>query len=58
MFYKLDEDTLLFGKVVTSPTFELTISTKGNFEYPQDGWYWFDTRKEASTFFNWPLEDM
>jgi hypothetical protein len=58
MFYKVDEGILLFGKVVTSPTFELTIPTKDKFEYPQDGWYWFDTREDACAFFNWPLEDM
>lgn len=53
MFYKLDEDdVLLFGKVVTTQNFELTVGTKDNFQYPQDGWYWFESEKEAELFFN------
>lgn len=52
MFYKLDEGVLLFGKVVTAPNFELTIGTKDNFQYPQDGWYWFNSENDATIFFN------
>lgn len=52
MFYKLDSGVLLFGRVVTSPNFELTTETKDNFQYPQDGWYWFETKEEAELFFN------
>ena len=52
MFYKYQDDTLLFGCVVTAPTFELTIETKNDFQYPVDNWYWFDTLEEAEKFFN------
>jgi hypothetical protein len=52
MFYKYQDDTLLFGRVVTAPTFELTIETKNDFEYPVDNWYWFDSIDEANVFFN------
>ena len=36
MFYKYQDDTLLFGRVVTAPTFELTIETKNDFDMSYD----------------------
>lgn len=47
MFYKFQDDVLLSGRVVTAPTFELTAETRGDFTYPVDGWYWFDSEEEA-----------
>lgn len=51
MFFKYQDDVLLNGKVVTTPTFELTLETKNNFTYPIDGWYWFDTIEQAYAHF-------
>jgi hypothetical protein len=51
MFYKYQDDVLLSGNVVTTPTFELTIETRGEFSYPVDGWVWFETEEEAQAHF-------
>lgn len=51
-FYKKDTDTILTGEnFVFSPIVTLTKETKDSYEYPQDGWYWFDTFDEALQFF-------
>lgn len=51
-FYKNDNGSLLIGEnFVYSPIVTLTKETKDNFDYPQDGWYWFDTEDEANNFF-------
>lgn len=50
-FYKKDNETLLTGEnFVHTPTASLTKDTKDDFEYPQDGWYWFDTLDEAMSY--------
>jgi len=52
-FYKKsEEETLLEGpNKVLNKNFELYKEEKDNYEYPVDGWYWFDTREEALSFF-------
>lgn len=52
MFFKHELDSLYYGKVVTTPDFELTIETRNDYDYPKAGWYWFDTEEEAKVFFN------
>lgn len=52
MFVKNDNSSLIIGdNFVYAPTFILTKETKGEFTYPIDGWYWFDTIEEANEFF-------
>lgn len=52
MFVKNDNDSLIIGdNFVYTPTFTLTKETKGEFTYPIDGWYWFETIEEALQFF-------
>ncbi len=51
-FYKEDNGSLLIGEnFVYSPVVTLKAEEKDNFTYPQDGWYWFDTKEEAYGFF-------
>ena len=51
MFFKYMDGVLLFGRVVSAPTFELTIETKDDFDYPMDGWHWFESEEQARAFF-------
>lgn len=52
-FYKLDGEIVLHGpNFVLNANYELRAETKDNREYPVDGWYWFDTEKDAYSFFN------
>lgn len=58
-FYKNDNKSLLCGEnFVYSPVVTLTVETKDNFTYPQDGWYWFDTEDEAYIFFGLNKENV
>ena len=51
-FYKKIEDDILNGEnFVFSPSVTLKAEDKDLYEYPQDGWYWFDTFDEALVFF-------
>lgn len=50
-FYKLDNGSLLFGDMVTSVDYVLIVDEKDNYEYPVDGWYYFETEVEAKEFF-------
>lgn len=47
-FFKNDNNVLLEGvNKVNSPTFTLIKEDKDTYNYPVDGWYWFDTEAEA-----------
>jgi hypothetical protein len=47
-FYKLDgEDILYAPNFVKAPNFTLLKEDKDTYEYPKDGWYWFNTEEEA-----------
>ena len=51
-FYKKVDDDILKGEnFVFSPVVTLKAEDKDSYEYPQDGWYWFDTFDEALVFF-------
>lgn len=51
-FYKIDGETLhVADDYLTGPSFELSAANHLQFTYPVDGWYWFDTLKQAVTFF-------
>ena len=50
-FYKYEEPFLLYGTTVLDANYELRAETKDEHEYPIDGWYWFDSREEATQFF-------
>ena len=47
-FYKNDNGTLLFGpNFVLNANYELRRETHEQHTYPVDGWFWFDSEKEA-----------
>lgn len=47
-FYKRDGEELLVGEnFVSAPSFELLAEHHTEYDYPVDGWYWFDTQSEA-----------
>lgn len=51
MFYKKTEDEILNGENISTPLVTLKVEDKDSYEYPQDGWYWFDTFDEALGYF-------
>ena len=52
MFFKKENEELINGgELISTPFVTLTKETKDSYEYPQDGWYWFDTFDEALQFF-------
>jgi hypothetical protein len=54
-FYKFDHDgnELLYApNAVYAPTFTLLKEIHAEYEYPQDGWYWFDSEEECRSFFS------
>lgn len=47
-FYKLDEGELLYGpNFVLNANYELRRETKDEYDYPVDGWSWFESREAA-----------
>jgi len=57
-FYKVENEMLLYGcQDVFAPDFTLLRNEHNEYEYPIDGWYWFDTEEEAMTFFNIQIND-
>ena len=56
-FYKYS-DTLWYGpNFVESPTYVLYKEQKDIYSFPVDGWYWFNSLEEATTFFGLNIED-
>ncbi|MPL66053.1 hypothetical protein SDC9_11721 [bioreactor metagenome] len=54
-FYKNDDGTLLFGpNFVESRDFKLERAKHGEYTYPVDGWYWFESEAEAREHFGLP----
>ena len=51
-FYKLDGDLLYAPQFILSSSYELVSEMKDSYQYPVDGWYWFDTLEEACVQFN------
>ena len=57
-FYKNDNNILLYGpNGVMSSEYDLLKENHLNYEYPVDGWYWFDSEENARQFFNIPKEE-
>lgn len=40
---------------VLNANFELHAEQKDTYEYPVEGWYWFNSENEARAFFGLPL---
>jgi len=56
-FYKKENDTILYApNIVEGDGYVLISQDKDTYEYPIDGWTWFDSEEEAKEFFN--LEDL
>ena len=48
-FYKKDNEELLYApNIVEGNGFVLVSQDKDQYEYPVDGWYWFDSEQEAN----------
>lgn len=51
-FYKNYNGQILYGPTaILNKNFELLREKKDEYEYPVDGWYWFDSEQEAKQFF-------
>lgn len=50
-FYKLENGSLLFGTIVTSQEYLLIAEEKDDYEFPIDGWHYFETELEAKDYF-------
>lgn len=56
-FYKIDGDELVYGRTIFGPTYTLIIEDHKNYTYPtSDGWFWFDSEREAKDYFGIPYE--
>ena len=51
-FYKLDGELLYGPNFVLNANYELRREAHDQHAYPVDGWYWFDSKETALTFFN------
>ena len=52
-FYKYNNSDLLYGpNFVLNLNYQLNKNDKDSYIYPIDGWYWFDSKEEAYSFFN------
>ena len=57
-FYKREDGAteLMFGpNSVSSAEYDIHRDYKYAYSYPIGGWYWFDTKEEAYSFFNLTL---
>lgn len=54
-FYKLDGELLYGPNFVINQNYELYKEHSNSYNYPTDGWYWFDSQEEAYAFFNLEL---
>jgi hypothetical protein len=51
MFYKKDHNLVLEAPSVLNINYLLITNNKDLYEYPVDGWYWFDSKEEAYDYF-------
>jgi hypothetical protein len=52
-FYKKQDDLLLYApNVVIGPSYELNILFKDTYNYPVEGWIWFDSELGAINYYN------
>lgn len=59
-FFSIDETSgeLLVGEnFVLNAEYELYADRHDTYDLPIDGWYWFDTEKEARGFFGLPVAE-
>lgn len=56
MFYKYENDNLMEGPCVFGAEYVLVSEEKDQYQFPVDGWYWFDAETEAYTFFGIPAK--
>lgn len=58
-FYKKDVTRLLFApNFVRGEGYSLVKEEKDNYQYPVNGWHWFNTENEARTFFGLSIEQV
>lgn len=51
-FYKLQDGVLLYGEnFVVNSKYELYRDKHTTYQYPIDGWYWFNSYDEVCSFF-------
>ena len=56
-FYKAADGRLLFApNAVWAPDYDLFRKDNVTYDYPVQGWYWFDSEKEARAFFDVPVQ--
>lgn len=53
-FYKLDGMLLYGHTAVFNSQYELHRNQHDTYQYPADGWRWFDSRADALAFFGLP----
>lgn len=52
-FYKKQDDELLYApNIVEANGYVLVAQDKDSYEYPIDGWSWFETEEEAKSLLN------
>jgi hypothetical protein len=52
-FYKKDNEELLYApNIVEGNGFVLVAQDKDQYDYPVDGWYWFESEEEAMEVLN------
>jgi hypothetical protein len=52
-FYKKDNEELFYApNIVEGNGFVLVAQDKDQYEYPVNGWVWFDSEEEAEEVFN------
>ena len=57
-FYKLENKNLLYGpSYVLNENYSLYVENKDEYEYPIDGWYWFEDLESACNFLNLDIND-
>lgn len=51
-FYKYIDGKVVYAKTaIYGKNYHLDYWDQGAYEYPVDGWYWFDSGEEALAFF-------
>lgn len=57
-FYKNDNGSLLYApNYVLHRDYELRREQHDSYEYPVEGWYWFESEAEARTLLGLPPKD-
>ena len=52
-FYKKEKDNLLYAQnSVLNSEYQLFKELKDEYNYPIDGWYWFDSEDDVYVFFS------